>query len=77
MMGPISLCICPPLLQRPGGNIHRARHSQNHGSSERIPDENSESGFSRTYCITDSDMSTEVILQDPCSFLLFYFLGSL
>jgi len=43
-MGSISLCICPPLLQCPGGNVHRARHSQNHSSSKRSPDENSESG---------------------------------
>jgi len=44
LMGSISLCICPPLLQCPGGNVHRARHSQNHSSPERSPDENSESG---------------------------------
>jgi len=77
MMGSISLCICPPLLQSPGGNVHHARHSRNHSSPERIPGENSESGFSRTYCTPVSDMKTEVLPQDPCSYLLFYFLRSL
>ena len=77
LMGFISLWICPPLLQCPGGNTHRARHSQNHSSPERSPDENSESGFSRTYCTPVSDVRIEVLLQDPFSYLLFFFLGSL
>ena len=77
LMSSISLCICPLLLQCPGGNIHRALHSHNHNSPERSPDENSESGFSRTYCTPVADMRIEVLPQDPCSYLLFYFLGSL
>ena len=76
-MGSISLSVCPPLLQSPGGNVHRAHHSQNHSSPERIPDENSESRFSQTYCTPFSDMRIEVLPQDPFSYLLFFFLGSL
>ena len=65
LMDSISLCTCPPLLQCRGGNIHSARHSQNHSSLERSPDENSESGFSRTNCTPVSDKRVEVFPQDP------------
>jgi len=44
LMGSISLCVCPPLLHCPGGNVRHARHLQNYSSPERNPDENSESG---------------------------------
>ena len=73
LMRSISLCICPPLLQCPGGNLHRVRHSQNHSSPERSPDENSESGFSWTYCTPVSDMRIEVLPQDPCSYSVLLF----
>jgi len=35
-MGSISLCICPPWLQCPCGNVHRARHSQNQSSPKEV-----------------------------------------
>ena len=77
LMGSVSLCICPSLLQCPGGNVHHACHSLNHSSLERSSDENSESGFSWTYCTPVSDMSILVLPHDPCSYLLLYFIGSL
>ena len=73
LMDSITLFICPPLPQCPGGNVHRTRHAQNHSSPERSPGKNSESGFSRTYCIPVSNMRIEVLPQDPCSYLLFRF----
>src|SRR5215469_17397106 len=77
LLGSISLCIWPPLLQSPGENVHLARHSQNHSSLESSPGENSESGFSRTCCTPICDMRIKVLPQDPCSCLLFCFLRSL
>jgi hypothetical protein len=64
-------------MQCPGEDVHSAHHTQNHSSLERSPDENSESGFSLTYFTPVSDMRIEVLPQDPCSYLLFYFLGNL
>ena len=76
LMGSISLCICPPSMQCPGGSGHCDRHSQNQSSLGKSPDGNSQSGFPRTYCTPASDMRIEVLPQDPCSYLLFYFITS-
>jgi len=76
-MGSTSVCICPPLLQYPCGNVHHAHHSQNQFSGKK-------SGWElRKWIFTDilhprvSNMRIEVLPEDPCSYLLFYFIGSL